>query len=305
MIVTRKHEILSLWGVLALCLGTSYAAPGTAPSDYTGSWGGIIVYGDFDISDPAAIPVAINAHSVNLDVSVSANPSRDLDLSLTDATNNANHLATSLDVVCPNCVARPPVRNMAWPGGWPEMGNHLVDLLLVSEGNVMAMNIVGQLDTNPADTGFLYAAWQKTPTEIARDDFIGTWKTSNNHDNYNIRNAGEDWNLEPWDTFNLDAGSAADRIAFGDGPLAGVELLVEGNRAHLTGKTGNLLTFDIVHGGDALAFVVVGQEDYDLSDISLGLGTASMVPVPAAAWLFGSAVLTLTGIARRRRVGRL
>ena len=99
--------------------------------------------------------------------------------------------------------------------------------------------------------------------------------------------------------------AAADRIAFGDGPLAGVELLVEGNRAHLTGKTGNLLTFDIVHGGDALAFVVVGQEDYDLSDISLGLGTASMVPVPAAAWLFGSAVLTLTGIARRRRVGRL
>jgi hypothetical protein len=49
-------------------------------------------------------------------------------------------------------------------------------------------------------------------------------------------------------------------------------------------------------GKDLLDFTLV----WDGSNATLTYGTAAVVPVPAAAWLFGSAMLGMVGVARRK-----
>ena len=41
--------------------------------------------------------------------------------------------------------------------------------------------------------------------------------------------------------------------------------------------------------------------DYYIDNISVEFGEASAVPVPAAAWLFGSSLLGLVGVAKRKK----
>lgn len=49
-------------------------------------------------------------------------------------------------------------------------------------------------------------------------------------------------------------------------------------------------------GMDLLDFTL----NWDGSNATLTYGTASTIPVPAAAWLFGSAMLGMVGVARRK-----
>jgi hypothetical protein len=82
-----------------------------------------------------------------------------------------------------------------------------------------------------------------------------------------------------------------------------IELQVDGNRAFLTAPVddlGWLLAFDILNDGENLSIVTVGQEYYDLTDISLGLSVASPVPLSAPIWFMMSG-LGLLGVLTRLR----
>jgi len=57
----------------------------------------------------------------------------------------------------------------------------------------------------------------------------------------------------------------------------------------------------VTFGGHADAFSTLGMTFDDISNLA-ALGPMSAVPVPAAVWLFGSGLLGLIGVARRKKV---
>ena len=52
---------------------------------------------------------------------------------------------------------------------------------------------------------------------------------------------------------------------------------------------------------DNSTFLSITQEDFDRNDIRYASFAVSAVPVPAAVWLFGSGLLGLVGVARRKK----
>jgi hypothetical protein len=91
-------------------------------------------------------------------------------------------------------------------------------------------------------------------------------------------------------------------VAGGSGPFGGA-FTVQGSDAmvaNLLAKEGGLLYLGVIGGGG-------GESSFlSLSGLSLQLYTdepnVSVAPLPAAGWLFGSAVVALVGWTRRRRV---
>ena len=81
--------------------------------------------------------------------------------------------------------------------------------------------------------------------------------------------------------------------------------LLEGTLSHATGNQYNFT----VTGGDASGYFTSGIFEYDstivggdFADEAFTLTmTASPVPLPAAGWLFGSGLLGLIGVARRKQ----
>ena len=65
----------------------------------------------------------------------------------------------------------------------------------------------------------------------------------------------------------------------------------------VTGSMGDMLSFLAYDRQSGLATYLT---DISFDGSTLTIGTPSAVPVPAAAWLFGSALLGLAGIGRRR-----
>ena len=295
-----KKYLVSLIGVLAIFQGVAHGA--ITAADYVGSWS-ITAYGDMNISNPVLNPVAIQPWETNVDIAPSAIPGHDLTMNMTSGSNN---LSASLDISCPNCFASLPERNVSWPGSWTGFGDKLVDVMVVTAGNAMAAGIVGQEVTNPSDTAFLYSVWQKDSMAVTRDDFIGNWKVDALYSDPNLRDSGGGFSLDPGPLFfHIYAGLEPDELFLDTGTSGSnpFELRVVGANAMLMDPLedsfGRILSFDIVFGGDGLTFAFIGQELYDLSDISLNIGTASPVPIPASAWLFGSGLLSLIGFSKR------
>jgi hypothetical protein len=63
----------------------------------------------------------------------------------------------------------------------------------------------------------------------------------------------------------------------------------------------NLFTWTIDAPADDYLFQMAGGPHLSFSQVAVDIGTPAAVPLPAAAWLFGSAALGLIGIGRRRR----
>jgi len=298
-----KQYLASLIGVLAIFQGIAHGA--STAADYLGSWN-ITAYGDMNISSPGEIPVVIQPWETVVTISPPADTNHDLALNVTSGSNT---LSTPLDISCPNCFAGLPERNIPWPGSWTDFGDHLIDVAVVTAGNAMATGIVGQQEgTTPSDTGFLYSVWQKESVAVTRDDFIGNWKVDAFYSDPNIRNLSEGFGLTGTDPlfFTIYEGSALDTLSIDIGTSDSnpwqFELQVAGAHAVLMdpfeNSDGRLLTFDLVCGGERLAWAMIGQELDDLSDISLSIGSASPVPIPASAWLFISGLLSLIGFSK-------
>jgi hypothetical protein len=124
---------------------------------------------------------------------------------------------------------------------------------------------------------------------------------------------GETWSGFPSDTHHIVqlASELANGTAYGgfsrtvagaSGPFGGA-FTVQGSDAmvaNLIAKEGGLLYMGVIGGAG-------GESSFlSLSGLSLQLYTdepnVSVVPLPAAGWLFGSAAIALVGWARRRRV---
>jgi hypothetical protein len=267
---------------LVLLLLVLVAGPATAaPVDFTGAWP-VIAYGDSDFSNG----VVLQPYNLSVNINLSSDPTRDLDMNVLD-TNTGGTMYASLDILS-DSLASIPERDVIWPGSWTEFPPNLLDTGVLSNGNGMAMGVVGREPTDREQTGFFYSLWEKTPvTGITRNDFLGTWVTSQWFSDPNLRSWQEGFNFESYSTGTITAGTDLDTIIIdlnspGVNPM---ELQVAGNRAFLTAPFNTFLAFDLLHDGENLFIASVGQEYDDPTDISLGLGFASPVPLPAAVWL--------------------
>lgn len=63
---------------------------------------------------------------------------------------------------------------------------------------------------------------------------------------------------------------------------------------------GNALYPDAYTGSTLAGFSGAGNASFNYSIATTGLSAATVVPVPAAVWLFGSGLLGLVGVARRK-----
>jgi hypothetical protein len=89
----------------------------------------------------------------------------------------------------------------------------------------------------------------------------------------------------------------------------GITLAVQVNAYTIepTGNLANCLPFsDDSIGGDPMTSNATNTHNANLDVMSMHLESiaSSPVPIPAAAWLFGSGLLGLIGLARRKRYGR-
>jgi hypothetical protein len=292
-------DIVKFHGFIAIALLStlvSASLPAAVPEDFIGSWH-VTAYGDSDFSDG----VTLRSYDLSVSVSLSTDPERDLDISILDTVSGGT-LNTSMDVD-PYGVARITNNDVPWPGIWPEFPVRLGDAVVMTEGNGMAVGVVGREPTDRDSTGVFYSLWQKSPiTTVTAEDFLGAWDANQSVSNPNLRNPGSlSWSLFSTGTFT--AGSNPDTIMYDMG-LVGVEpleLQVSGSRAFLTAPVegSGLLAFDLLHDGENILFAMVGQEYDDLTDVSLGLGSASPVPLPATAWFMMSGI-GLIGILRHR-----
>jgi hypothetical protein len=130
------------------------------------------------------------------------------------------------------------------------------------------------------------------------------------HDYVFLDNSGKDITENPNQlldgvlTGDLDANAPTGNFALGD--TTGYTRLVLALRGGGGGPNGlqpiwaAFLLPDGVTSGDWEQYVAIGENDKNLSHAIL-YGVPTPVPVPAALWLFGSGLLGLAGIARRRR----
>jgi hypothetical protein len=263
-------------------------------------------YGDNNFANG----VVLQPYNLNVNITLSSDPTRDLDLHILD-TSTGGTMNTSLDID-PTWLASLPTRDVSWPGTWPEFPPNLLDTVVMSSGNNMAMGVVGREPTNQAETGFFYSLWEKMPvTTVTRDDFLGTWMTNQRISDRILHNRSTGFDLRSFQTVTITAGTDPGTILI-DLLQPGMDdfeldLQVDGNRAFLTDPvddgTGLLLAFEILHDGENLSFAHVGQEYYDPTDISLGFGVASPVPLLAPVWFLVSG-LGLLGVLGHRRIQR-
>lgn len=288
--------------MIALLLALDTGSVAAAPDDFVGSWS-VIAYGDNNFANG----VVLQPYNLTLNVTLSSDPTRDLELNILD-TNTGGTMNTSLDID-PAWLASLPNRDVSWPGTWSGFPPNLLDVVVMSNGNSMAMGVVGREPTNQAETGFFYTHWERTPvTTVSRDNFLGTWVTNQRIGDTNLHNSSTGFDLELFPDFTITASSDPDAILIDllHPEVDPIELQVEGNRAFLTAPfhdSGLGLAFDILHDGENLSFIIVGQEYYDLTDISLGLAVASPVPLPAPIWFLVSGLGLLGALGRRRVCG--
>lgn len=92
---------------------------------------------------------------------------------------------------------------------------------------------------------------------------------------------------------------------FGDASLAGtLDVSLLGGYQFNLGDSFDILYANMVYGGfDSLLFPIFNGLTFDIAyDLNtVRLTVVSAVPVPAAAWLFGSGVIAFMGVARRRK----
>jgi hypothetical protein len=174
----------------------------------------------------------------------------------------------------------------------------------------MAMGVVGREPTDRDRTGFFYSLWQKSPVStITRDDFLGAWETTQRLSDPNIQNSGRlSTNYLP--ALTITAGSTSDTIIveLDREGIVPIELQVVGNRAFLNAPfdVGDsfILAFDLLHDGDNILLANVNQEYYDLTDIGLGVGISSPVPLSAPVWFFMSGIGLFGMLGYRARILR-
>jgi hypothetical protein len=274
--------------VAAVIVTTMISAPSTAavPDDYIGSWQ-VTAYGDHNITDG----IALQTYNLSVSFAPSSDPERDLNFNLLD-TNSGGTLNTTLNVDSVG-AARIAQQDVPWPGMWPEFSTGLRDAVVITQGNGMAMGVVSQDPTDRNQTGFLYSLWEKSPvTTVTRDDFLGVWETTQAFSNRNLISDPEISPRSQYFACTITAGSSPDTILVDyDYPgYEAIELQLEGNHAFLNAPfdVGNNydLAFDLLHDGETIQFATIGQEYYDLTDLSLRIGTMSPVPLPAALWFF-------------------
>jgi hypothetical protein len=183
-----------------------------------------------------------------------------------------------------------------------------LDLVLLSDGNNMALAYVEQQKAGPVPTplSFAIVQWQRNPTVASPDALIGDWQLM----------SVEDPNLR--DTPNgFAAGSSTGPISFVAGaffigvpPLENLPLTPDGNRAYLAG-TPVTTSSAVVHALNIMyddqgsaSFLMVASELNDPTDVSLtvGLGVRAPVPEPAnwALIAVGLAVFSLRVRSKRR-----
>ncbi len=274
---------------LLLSAMVSGAVNAAIPEDYFGNWN-VTAYGDSNFSDG----VALQTYNLSVHFVQSHDPVHDLELSAYD-TNFGGTLNTSLNIDT-NGAARISQNDVSWPGAWPEFPSNLGDAVVLTDGNGMAMGVVGRDPIDRNQTGFFYSLWQKSPINtITRDDFLGAWETSQRLSNPNLQNSGRlSTNYLP--ELTITAGSSSDTIIVEldrDGIIP-IELQIVGNHAFLSAPfdVGDsfLLAFDLLHDGNNILIANVNQEYDDLTDISLGVGISSPVPLPATVFLFMSGI---------------
>jgi hypothetical protein len=287
MALMQFNGFIAFLTLSALISGPLIAA---IPEDYIGNWH-VTAYGDNDFSDG----VTLRTYNLSVNFAQSSDPVSDLNFSAYD-TNLGGTLNTSLNVDSSG-AARIPYNDVSWPGTWPEFPTNLGDAVFLTEGNGMAMGVVGREPTDRDRTGFFYSLWQKSPiSTVTRDDFLGAWETTQRLSDPNLRNSGSlSTNYLP--AFTITAGSSSDTIIveLDREGIIPIELQVTGNRAFLNNMPldvgdGFLLAFDLLHDGNNILLANVGQEYDDLTDISLGVGISSPVPLPATIWFLMSGI---------------
>ena len=128
------------------------------------------------------------------------------------------------------------------------------------------------------------------------------FSNSFNSDSSNIIENNDDFNWDGWDSFAIDV-SSGDILDFNFTSTSGNALTPVDNANDINleglGIMSSKTTPDLV-----LAYNdnILGTGDSDFDDMMVRAKfTGTVVPVPAAAWLFGSGLLGLIGMARRRK----
>ena len=91
------------------------------------------------------------------------------------------------------------------------------------------------------------------------------------------------------------------------GGVSKTDILAGGTGAGLTSNWTNFGAVDLIAGPDVSGGVTVeftaicGADEGCFSNLAIDNVTVSAVPVPAAVWLFGSGLVGLIGLARRKK----
>ena len=174
------------------------------------------------------------------------------------------------------------------PSGWPVGGNDFTGDLNTLGYNQMSTG--GQLSVNmDGKVTFFYIAAESGYS----NSFTGASSMSENNESFN-------W--DGWNSFSIDV-SSGDVLDFNFNSASSSALSpvdnYSGSNLEGLGIMSSTTTPDLV-----LAYNdnYRGYIDSDFDDMLVRAKfTATVVPIPAAAWLFGSGLLGLIGLARRRK----
>ncbi len=196
-------------------------------------------------------------------------------------------------------MAAPPLRNVDYG-----FGARNVDMLFISDGAHMAFASVDQEFANPLDISFSTGAWQRNLTNPnpGINSLLGSWDVTIFSDP-NLRDTTNGFTTELRNINITQASSDTILVPF-QSDL--VTLQVGGSRAWLPGgpvslDDGILHAMDVAFDETGFSFTFIMTELYDESDVSITMGYTSSVPVPGALILFGSGLLGLIGINRKKK----
>jgi len=156
--------------------------------------------------------------------------------------------------------------------------SNLVDFVMVSDGQNMAMAMIGQETYDPTDISLIVTSWTNTPWSLPAADWVGTWD-ANYYSDPNLRDTTDGFASDTMQ-FTITRVGTTNTLIFTLADGTGIQAVLSGNTAKFTGSAViNGARWHALQassdGTGHLSFVAVASEIAVPSDVSVIVGLAT------------------------------
>jgi hypothetical protein len=155
--------------------------------------------------------------------------------------------------------------------------SNLVDFVMVSDGQNMAMAMIGQETYDPTDISLTVTSWTNTPWSLPAADWVGTWDASYYSDP-NLRDTAEGFTSDTMQ-FTITRVGTTNTLIVATTDGSAVQATLSGNTIKFTGSLvvggSRWHALQASSDGTGMSFVAVTSEIADPADVSVILGLAT------------------------------